>query len=202
MNTFIRHGAEDQGIVLYDAMIKRLFAVANEQFITSKGIRGCHLRGEEEELLFTICEDFAESNNFKMVSKIQKAAFLKVGGDHDGTKIHFDEAPEIDTPTKDGTRIKAWIPLSDIDNYPLAVGDARSYLTFDGVCKGDNSIGKCATKREFKDAVWYQKENMTPMDAVFWNKQTVPHCSLNLGNDRKTKERIALLFEFTVQDIE
>ena len=156
----------------------------------------------EEEMFFRICEDFAESNNKKIVSKIQKSAFLKVDGD--GTKIHFDEGPEIDILTKDGTQIKVWIPLSDIDNYPLAVGDARSYLALHGVCKGDtsnHSIGKCAIKREFKDAIWYQQEHMAPKDAVFWNKQAVPHCSLNLGDDTETKERIALIFEFVTQEV-
>ena len=43
---------------------------------------------------------------------------------------------------------------------------------------------------------------MTPTDAIFWNKQTVPHGSVNLGQDRDTKERVAFTFDFVVKDIE
>ena len=166
-------------------MMDRLAGLAEKQFDETKGIKRTLLTEVEVATLMEICEDFAESNNKKIVSKIENAAFVKVDGD--GTKIHFVEAPGIDAPTKDGTRIKVWNPFSNLDNYPLAVGDARSYYKLDGVCRGDNhSIGKCATKRDFKDVVWYQQEEMTPRDAVFWNKHAVPHCSLNLGNHRGT----------------
>ena len=192
-----------KGLTYYNKMITRLASFADEHFFQifgSRGIDVAYLKKQEKEILMEICEDFAESNNKKIVSKIENAAFIKVDGD--GTKIHFDEGPAIDLTTKDGARIKVWIPLSDIDNYPLAVGDARSYFKFHGVCKSTNhSIGRCATKRDFRDAVWYQQEQMTPTDAVFWNKHAVPHCSLNLGNDRNTKERIALVFEFVTQEI-
>ena len=188
-------------LMSYFKMINRLSSLAKKQFADTKGVKGFRLRKEEEEVLLTICEDFAESNNKKIESKIENAVFMKVDGD--GTKIHFDEAPEIDLPTKYGTRIKVWIPLSDIDNFPLAVGDVRSYYKLDGPCKGDNSIGRCATKRDFKDAIWYQQEQMTPIDAVFWNKHAVPHCSLNLGIDgidMDTQDRIALILEFVAED--
>ena len=188
-----------KSLTFYFTLIDRLAGVAKERFAHSKGVKGCHLREEEEKMLMEICEDFAESNNKKIVSTIENAVFMKVDGD--GTKIHFDEGPEIDLPTKAGTRIKVWIPLSNIDNFPLAVGDATSYFKFHSVCKEEHNVGRCATTRDFKDAVWYQQEYMNPIDAVFWNKHAVPHCSLNLGNDRETKERIALIFEFVAQEI-
>ena len=185
-------------LVYYNKMMHRLFLLATQNFLGSNGVEAAPLRQEEEEILLRICEDFAESNNKRIVSEIGKAALMKVD---DGTKIHFDADAGINNPMEDLTIIRAWIPLSDIDNFPLAVGDARSYYKLDGPCKGDGGIKGCATKREFRDAVWYQNEQMTIMDAVFLNKHAVPHCSLNLGNNRSTKERTALIFEFVTQEV-
>ena len=185
-------------LVNYSKMTHRLSRLAEQNFFSSNGVDDAHLTHGDEGILLRICDNFAESNAKRIVSKIENAAFMKVD---DGTKIHFDAEAGINNPMKGRTIIRAWIPLTNIDNFPLAVGDARSYYKPDGPCKGDNSIRGCATTREFKDVVWYQREQMTPKDAVFWNKHAVPHCSSNLGNDRNTKERIALIFEFMTQEV-
>ena len=182
----------------YNKMIERLLDLAKKQFLGTKGLKECELTGEEEKMLFKICEYFAESNNKKIVSKIEKPVFLKVDGD--GTHFHSDATAGIDYPIDSGEIVGVWIALSNIDNYPLVVGDARAYFEDDGVCNGEININDCAESGGFKDAVWYQQAMMTPSDAIFWNLKAVPHGSINLGQERSTKERFALNFQFLMHD--
>ena len=173
----------------YNKMIRRLYNVA-VKLLPSTAIEPNynHLKAKEKRILFNICRDFAESNGKKMSSSIHSVYFLKTEGD--GRPFHFDAETGIDHSNADGTTsMGAWIPLSNIDNFPLVVGDARSYFEDDGVCKG-----------LFDDAFWYKQENMTPTDAIFWNLKTVPHGSINLGDGRKMKKRYALSFQFAAVD--
>ena len=191
-----KHSTED-----YNQMIKRLSALSAEIFVDSNGINPSDLLEEEKEILLAICGDFAESSNKKIISVTHSAAFRKVEGKGTLTHIHFDIDVSLQQPTESGTHIRMWIPLSNIDNFPLAVGDARAYYANDGVCNGEGSINDCAEDSGFKDAVWYHQPMMTPADVVFWNKQTVPHGSINLRSGRDDTERHALVFEFVARNI-
>ena len=183
----------------FNQMIHRLSHLAAELLPGPIEITKCDITRGEQRMLMRICEDFAVSNNKKIVSNIETETLIKANGI--GTPIHFDGNAGIDYPVLGGTIIRVWIPLSDIDNYPLVVGDARSYFNQDGVCDGYKNVNSCAEDRDFKDAVWYHQPMMTTTDAIFWNLKTAPHGSVDFGNNRNTKERFAFVFDFVVKDI-
>ena len=186
----------------YNKMIRRLYDLARDEFPSSdeqKRQITCRLTVDEFDMFLKICEDFAVTNNKKMISDLFSITLRKATSA--GTTIHFDGRARIIFPVEGGTIIRVWIPLSNIDNYPMAVGDVRSYFLFNGVCNGERNINKCAKRLHFDHSVWYHQRKMTPLDAIFWNLKAVPHGSMNLGEDRSTKERFALLFDFVVKEI-
>ena len=186
----------------YYKMIRRLYTTAIVKFkdVILKGYKpkDAVLMQKEKAILYEISSDFAKSNNAVIISEVERIKFRKVTG-VEGTHIHFDDLPGIQYPSRDGTRITAWIPLSNIDNYPLIVGDVRKYFKYDSVCAGQDNIYSCAEEDDFKDAVFYLQETMSPTDVVFWNINNSPHGSLNLGSGKRTKARFALIFEFVMR---
>ena len=161
---------------------------------------------EEDQFLFTMFQDWAAANRMQVIMARKttfKAIIASVNGV--GTSIHFDQ--NIGMNFYPGTRIRVWLPLSDIDNYPLIVGDARSYGSEDSgrdELNASYGIRECAQSdrplRGYKGVKWYHQERMQPTDAVFFNMDAVPHGSASLGY-RMTKVRRAIVITFRAKDI-
>merc|ERR1712228_212140 len=130
----------------YFKMIQRLHDLADDTLIDRTEISRCSVTKEENDMLSELCKDFAASNDKRMISDIENAALIKVSADGisgDGTPLHFDRQPGIHYPVDSGYILRVWIPLSDIDNYVLTVGDSRSYFKEegDGGCCDDDAVG-------------------------------------------------------------
>ena len=139
-----------------------------------------------------------------MIKKIVSSKDLNLGNgilvvpSDIGTDFHFD------TFNSGISTIRMWIPLSDIENFPLVVGDARSIFEDSVACEGGL---QCSTfqhrvlQKRFDEVSWYQQKKMTPTDAIFWDTSTVPHGSVNIRPNTCTKKRVALVVVFDVEDV-
>ena len=106
-----------------------------------------------------------------------------------GTSIHIDRYAS----SMRQIGFKVWIPLSDIDNLSLGVGDISAYH-FDCLYHHHHECDKISA---FKSIAWYHQPIMRRQDVIFFSSdkalKDVPHFSLHRGPECETQQRESMV---------
>ena len=141
---------------------------------------------KHSEILNAIVHDFCQTHNLRLLK--EPGRMVQILENTIGTPIHFDKYPPS---------IRLWIPLADIDNLSLGVGDAS------------HCHDQCADPAEARDIDWYHQPAMRMQDVVFFSGNHVPHFSIQQfhpfqkkGSEFKTQTRKSLTFTIALRDFE
>lgn len=161
-----------------------------------------------QKILSEIVGDWAFSHGFSKlriesfrISKLEK----KRGSAEavEGVRPHTDRYSDGDP--NDLYAFRLWIPLRDIDNLVLGVGDTNKLIDRECASIDLSKIKRsqreqCRLREEFEKVEWYHQSSMRPQDVVFFADKQVPHFSTNRGDSYRTQQRSALIVNLKFTD--
>ena len=161
-----------------------------------------------QKILSEIVGDWAFSHGLSklriesfQISKLEKKKGSKEAVQ--GVRPHTDRYSDGDP--NDLYAFRLWIPLHDIDNLVLGVGDTNKLIDRECASKDLSKMKtlqreQCRLREEFEKVQWYHQSSMRPQDVVFFADKQVPHFATNRGDSSRTQQRTALIVNLKFSD--
>ena len=133
-----------------------------------------------------IFRDFLNRNGFVADEIDWHSIIAFIYTKREETGVHFDgedTAKYIKWPIR-WKEFKLWIPMQEMSNLVLAVGDASEMHDINCVDPWNRiqEVDKhqdCVERRDFENIKWYHHQKMTPQDVIWFAAKDIPHCAVD-----------------------